>query len=88
MHETFISQVAAKHCKYRYLDQNIAEMRRAKLRTLVAGPLGLSKEGSKNDLLQNIIHKLDNMGAEIEISELGKKPEKAKKKRKKVAKKK
>ncbi len=59
-------------CKYRFKGQNLWEMRKARLR-LVAAALGAKSEGPKNDILKSVINKLDNMGAETEISEIGKK---------------
>ena len=52
-------------------------MRRARLRR-VAGALGLDMEGTKNEIIKRLIHKLDDMGAETEISEIGKRSEKTK----------
>ena len=69
--------ISPHDCKDRHKGKNIWEMRRARLR-LIAGALGLNMEGTKNEIIKRLIHKLDDMGAETEISEIGKRSEKTK----------
>jgi len=78
---TTVNMIGPTHCKYRLHGKNLVELRRARLR-LIAGSLGLSQDGSKNDLLKSLIGKFNAMGAETEISEIGAKPKKKAKKTK------
>ena len=70
MEHTYFHYLAAKDCKYTLNGMNLFEMRKAKLRVVVAKPLGLDMEGTKNEVLGRCILALDRLEAPNEITEL------------------
>lgn len=69
MQITNMNFLSSRDVKYFYDDVNLFEMRRAKLR-LLARSMGLPAEGSKNELLQLLLGKLDSIGAPENLNEL------------------
>lgn len=67
MKNNFVTYISAKQCPYSFEGKNLTEFRRAKLRK-IAQAVKVNAEGSKNELLQRIIGKLNLIGAEKELS--------------------
>ncbi|KKM08169.1 hypothetical protein LCGC14_1726560 [marine sediment metagenome] len=66
---TPINYIAPKQCEFTINGQNLAAMRRAKLRQL-AKSLGVSPDDSKQAILKRIIAKLKVTGAPKELSDI------------------
>jgi len=66
---TPVVYIAPKQCPYSFNGQNLAAMRRAKLRER-AKNLGVSPDGSKQAILIRVIGKLKVMDAPKELSEI------------------
>lgn len=67
MKQTFVTYIPPKQCPYTVDGKNLTEFRRAQLRK-VAQAVKVDADGSKNALLQRIIHKLNLIGANKELS--------------------
>lgn len=66
---TPIHYLAPKDCPFTINGQNLAAMRRAKLRQ-IAKSMGVSPAGSKQDILRKVIAKLKVTGAPKELNDL------------------
>lgn len=66
---TPIVYLAPKDCPFTFNGQNLAAMRRAKLRQ-IAKSLGVSPDGSKQDILRRTIANLKVTGAPKELSDI------------------
>lgn len=90
MNKTFIRYVAPADCKYRFGGTNLFDIRRAQLKKL-ARSLDVKTvddnglELPKNDILHGLIHRLDQLQAPDEITDLKSQEQPAKKKAKKKA---
>ena len=62
--------IAAKDCKYTLKGQNLAEMRRADLRRLVAVPIGVDCNEDKNEILRLTMTRLQSLAAPNELTEM------------------
>ena len=71
MQTTHVHMISPSMCKYFLHGQNLAEIRRVKLAP-IARALKVKADGSKNEMLGLMIGKLNAMGAETEISAIGK----------------
>lgn len=62
--------IGSKDCRYTLSGRKLTEYRRAQLRPL-AKKLKVDDSGTKNDILRRIISKLDVIGAEAELGNIG-----------------
>ena len=67
MKQTFVTYISPKQCPYTVDGKNLTEFRRAQLRK-VAQAVKVKAEGSKNELLQRIIQKLNLINANKELT--------------------
>ena len=70
MKTTYIDMITPKHCPYTWQGENIANLRRVKLFRLAQAMNAGTPQHSKNDLLKEMITRLNAMGAEYEISDM------------------
>ena len=66
---TPINYIAPKQCPYSFNGENLAAMRRAKLRQ-IAKSLKVSPDGSKQEILKRLIGALGVAGAPKELTDL------------------
>ncbi len=66
---TPVVYLAPKNCPYSFNGQNLAAMRRAKLRQ-IAKALKVSPDGSKQEILKRLIGALGVAGAPKELNDL------------------
>lgn len=82
MKESVTTIIGIKNCRYTYDGENIAGFRRAKL-TAIAKAIGVENPSDiKNDLLHQMLKRLDTMQADPELKDwLGSMKSKTKKRR-------
>ena len=61
--------ISVRDCPFTWNGQNLAAMRRAKLRLLAKG-VKISAAGSKQEILKRLLGKLQAMGAPKELREI------------------
>ena len=64
-----VRYISVKDCPYSIEGNNLAEMRRARLRK-IAIAISVSAEGSKQDILKRVIGRLKASGAPKELNDL------------------